>query len=110
LVHVAGIGADPGSSSSYISARGKGEAVVRQAFADATIVRPAVMFGPDDAFLNTLARLIRILPLYPMFGEGRTRLQPVHVEDVDEAIARILSIETGAVHPCYELGGPQIYI
>src|SRR3712207_2860327 len=88
LVHVSGIGADPDSSSGYIGARGVGEAAVRRAFPDATIVRPAVMFGPDDAFLTTLARLVRTLPVCPMFGGGRTRLQPVHVEDVAEAIAR----------------------
>jgi uncharacterized protein YbjT (DUF2867 family) len=109
LVHVSGIGADPDSSSGYISARGEGEAAVRRAFPDATIVRPAVMFGPDDAFLTTLARLVRTLPVHPMFGRGRTRLQPVHVEDVAEAIARILEGAPGIVRPCYELGGPRVY-
>jgi uncharacterized protein YbjT (DUF2867 family) len=67
------------------------------------------MFGPDDAFLTTLARLVRTLPAHPMFGRGRTRLQPVHVEDVAEAIARILEGAPGIVRPCYELGGPRVY-
>jgi NADH dehydrogenase len=109
LVHVSGIGADPDSSSGYIRARGMGEAAVRRAFPDATIVRPAVMFGPDDAFLTTLARLVRTLPVCPMFGRGRTRLQPVHVDDVAEAIARIFEGANGTVRPCYEFGGPHVY-
>jgi uncharacterized protein YbjT (DUF2867 family) len=109
LVHVSGIGADPDSSSGYIRARGLGEAAVRRAFPGATIVRPTVMFGPDDAFLTTLARLVRTLPVYPMFGRGRTRLQPVHVDDVAEAIARILEGAAGTVRPCYEFGGPRVY-
>ena len=109
LVHVSGIGADPASASGYIRARGEGEAAVREAFPGATLVRPSAMFGPDDRFLTTLARLLRTLPVYPLFGRGRTRLQPVHVEDVAEAIARVLAGAPGAGHPCYELGGPRVY-
>lgn len=109
LVHVSGIGADPASASGYIRARGEGEAVVREAFPGATLVRPSVMFGPDDRFLTVLARLLRILPVCPLFGRGRTRLQPVHVEDVAEAIARVVADAAGAGHPCYELGGPRVY-
>ena len=109
LVHVSGIGADPTSASGYVRARGEGEAAVREAFPGATLVRPSAMFGPDDRFLTTLARLLRILPLYPLFGRGRTRLQPVHVGDVAEAIARIVEGAPGAGHPCYEFGGPRVY-
>ena len=109
LVHVSGIGADPASASGYIRARGEGEAAVREAFPGAALVRPSAMFGPDDRFLTTLARLLRLLPVYPLFGRGRTRLQPVHVEDVAEAIARIVAGAPGAGHPCYELGGPRVY-
>ena len=109
LVHVSGIGADPASPSNYIRARGEGEIAVREAFPGVTLVRPSVMFGPDDYFLTTLARLLRTLPIYPLFGRGRTRLQPVHVEDVGEAIARILGCAAGSGHPCYELGGPRTY-
>ena len=88
LVHVSGIGADAASPSRYIRKRGEGELAVRAAFADALFVRPAVMFGPDDAFLTTILKLLRQLPIYPMFGRGRTRLQPAYVEDVAEAIGR----------------------
>jgi uncharacterized protein YbjT (DUF2867 family) len=105
LVHISGIGADPGSDSPYIRSRGEGELAVRSAFPAATIVRPAVMFGPDDAFLNTTLTLLRRLPAFPMFGDGRTRLQPADVENVAEAVARAFDRD-GAL---YELGGPRIY-
>ena len=105
LIHVSGIGADPGSDSPYIRSRGEGELAVKSAFPDATIVRPAVMFGPDDAFLHTTLTLLRRLPAFPMFGSGRTRLQPADVEDVAEAIVRAV----GERRPLYELGGPRIY-
>jgi NADH dehydrogenase len=109
LVHVSGIGADPESSSPYIRARGRGELAVIQAFDAVTLVRPAVMFGSDDAFLTRMVKLIRTLPVYPMFGRGQTRLQPVYVDDVAEAIAHVLDRTAGADRPCYELGGPHIY-
>jgi NADH dehydrogenase len=110
LVHVSGIGADPASPSDYIRARGEGEIAVRKFFPSVTLVRPSVMFGPDDHFLTILARLLRTLPVYPLFGRGRTRLQPVYVEDVAEAITRILAFAAGASQPCYEFGGPRTYI
>jgi uncharacterized protein YbjT (DUF2867 family) len=109
LVHVSGIGADPESTSPYIRARGRGELAVTQAFDGVTLVRPAVMFGPDDAFLTRLVKLVQTLPVYPMFGSGQIRLQPVYVDDVAEAIARVLDRSDGAERPCYELGGPHIY-
>ena len=86
LVHVSGIGSNPRSKSKYIRSRGKGEQLVEDAFPDAVIVRPSVMFGPNDAFLNTLDQVSRVLPALPAFGKGRTRLQPVFVEDVAAAI------------------------
>jgi uncharacterized protein YbjT (DUF2867 family) len=89
LVHVSGIGADAYSPSRYILKRGEGELAVRGVFPDAVFVRPAVMFGPDDAFLTIILKLLRRLPIYPMFGRGRTRLQPAYVEDVAEAVARV---------------------
>jgi NADH dehydrogenase len=79
LAHVSGIGADAASRSRYIQKRGEGELAVRAAFADALIVRPAVMFGPDDAFLTTILKLLHWLPIYPMFGRGLMRLQPAYV-------------------------------
>jgi uncharacterized protein YbjT (DUF2867 family) len=108
LVHVSGIGADAASGSPYIRSRGEGELAVQAAFANAIIVRPAVMFGQDDAFLNTLVTLLKRFPAYPMFGRGLTRLQPVSVEDVAEAIARCLQ-PAAANQLTYELGGPRVY-
>src|SRR5258707_2927509 len=90
VAHVSGIGADSVSQSLYIQKRGEGELAVRAAFADALLIRPAVMFGPDDAFLPTPPRVSPHLPIYPMFGRGLTRLQPAYVENVGEAIARAL--------------------
>ena len=87
LIHISGIGADTASQSQYIRKRGEGELAVRAAFGDALFVRPAVMFGPDDAFLTTILRLLRQLPIYPMFGRGLTRLQPADVEDVWRRLA-----------------------
>jgi NADH dehydrogenase len=108
LAHVSGIGSDAASPSLYIRKRGEGELAVRAVFSEATLVRPAVMFGPDDAFLITILKLLRQLPIYPMFGRGLTRLQPAYVEDVAEAITRALQrTETNAI--TYECGGPRIY-
>jgi NADH dehydrogenase len=108
FVHVSGLGADPNSQSRYIRKRGEGELAVQAAFARALLVRPAVMFGPDDAFLTTILKLLRRLPIYPMFGHGLTRLQPAYVEDVAEAIGRVMQhSETSST--IFELGGPRVY-
>ena len=108
LVLVSGIGADPESSSPYIRARGRGEKVVQQTFPEATIVRPGALFGPGDALFGTLADLVRLLPVLPLIGGGRTRLQPVFVEDVAEAVANILT-DPGTIGQTYELAGPGVY-
>jgi uncharacterized protein YbjT (DUF2867 family) len=107
-VHVSGIGANTASSSPYIRSRGEGETAVQTAFPGAVIVRPAVIFAPDDSFLTTILRLLRSLPAYPMFGDGRTRLQPVYVDDVGAAIAQILR-QSQKPYPVYELAGPRVY-
>jgi len=107
FVHVSGIGADALSPSPYIRTRGEGEAAVQAAFPGAVVVRPAVMFARDDAFLTAILRLLRTLPAYPLFGDGRTRLQPVHVDDVAAAIAQLLR-QIQEPSPIYELGGPRI--
>lgn len=109
FVHMSGIGADPASSSLYIRKRGEGERAVTAMLPGAVIVRPAVMFGPDDAFLNTIVSLLRRLPVYPMFGRGHTRLQPAFVEDVGEAVTRVLERNGAPGGALYELGGPRVY-
>jgi NADH dehydrogenase len=82
--------------------------VVQQAFPAATIVRPSAMFGPGDALFGTLARLARLLPALPLIGGGRTRLQPVFVDDVADAIARVLA-DPSTAGRTYELAGPEVY-
>jgi hypothetical protein len=86
-----GIGADARSTAPYIRARGQGEDAVRLGFLGATILRPSVMFGPNDALLTTLIGLVRRLPIVPLFGDGGTRLQPVHVEDIAAAVASLVA-------------------
>jgi uncharacterized protein YbjT (DUF2867 family) len=108
FVHVSGIGANTASPSPYIRSRGEGEATVRTVFPSAVIVRPAVMFASDDAFLTTILRLLRSMPAYPIFGDGKTRLQPVYVNDVAAAIAQILR-QNQKPYPIYELAGPRVY-
>jgi len=108
FVHLSGIGADAGSPSPYIRSRGEGEAAVQTTFPGAVIIRPAVMFAPDDAFLTTILRLLRSLPAYPMFGDGRTRLQPAYADDVAAAIAEVVR-QSKKPSPIYELAGPRVY-
>src|SRR5512132_106464 len=108
LVHISGLGADPTSDSPYVRARGIGEGLVKEAFPEATILRPSIMFGPEDAFFNRLAALARVMPVLPLFGSGETKLQPVYVGDVAEAVARALATPA-AEGKVYELGGPRIY-
>jgi uncharacterized protein YbjT (DUF2867 family) len=106
LVHGSGIGADSGSSSPYIASKGRGEEAVRQAFPGAIVLRPSVVFGPEDDFLNRFALLARYLPALPLFGRGAVKMQPVYVGDVAEAAVRALD---GGAKPgeTYELGGPE---
>ncbi len=106
LVHVSGISADAASPSPYIRSRGEGEEAVQAAFPGAVIIRPAVLFARDDGLLTAILRLLRILPAYPIFGDGRTRLQPAYAGDVATAITQIVR-QTKKPYPVYELAGPQ---
>jgi uncharacterized protein YbjT (DUF2867 family) len=107
LVHISGIGADAHSPSPYIRSRGEGEAAVLRAFTSAILIRPSVMFGADDAFVVPILSMMRHLPVFPLFGSGDTKLQPVYVEDVAEAITRLL--RSPPPERIYELAGPRIY-
>jgi len=108
FVLVSGIGADPESQSRYIRARGRGELAVRRVFPGAAIVRPSAMFGPGDALFGTLTDVAQFLPVLPLIGGGGARIQPVFVEDVAEAIARMLA-DPGAAGRTYEVAGPRVY-
>ena len=105
LLQVSGIGATLNSPSPYIRARARGEAAVLDAFPDAVIVRPASLFGAGDALIRSLAMLSRA-PVIPLFGRGLTRLQPVWVEDVAGALAR-LADHTAPAAGLYELAAPR---
>ena len=107
FIHVSGIGSDAGSTSPYIRSRGEGEKAVREAFSATTLIRPSVMFGKGDAFLIPIGRMLRRLPIFPLFGRGQTQLQPAYVEDVADAIARVTQNAQSLM--CYELGGPRVY-
>ncbi|MFM1863523.1 MAG: hypothetical protein RLZ26_2045 [Pseudomonadota bacterium] len=104
LVHVSAIGADPGSPSAYARSKAAGEAAVRAAFPGAVILRPSIIFGPEDQFFNRFAAMTRTSPVLPVVG-GTTRFQPVHVDDVAAAAER--AIRTDVAPGVYELGGPE---
>ena len=106
FVHVSAIGADPNSDSIYARTKAEGEAAVREQFPEAVIVRPSILFGPEDDFFNRFAALARIAPALPLIGGGHTKFQPVYAGDVGEAIVN--AIETGKRAATYELGGPQV--
>ncbi|MBV9985381.1 complex I NDUFA9 subunit family protein, partial [Bradyrhizobium sp.] len=107
LVHVSAIGAEAQSASRYARAKAAGEQAVLAAAPDATIMRPSVVFGPEDQFTNRFAALARMAPALPLIGGGLTRLQPVYVGDVATAVA---DAADGKAQPggIYELGGPEV--
>ena len=108
LVHVSAIGADTGSKSRYASTKGEAEQAVLEHFPSATILRPSIIFGPEDQFFNRFASMARFSPFLPAIGGGKTKVQPVYAGDVAEAIAAAM---TGAdtKGKTYELGGPRTY-
>ena len=112
FVHISGIGTDTDSPSAYVRSKTEGETTVREAFPDSTIVRCSVVFGQEDSVLNRLAAVARLSPVMPLFGNspldaGSSKLQPVYVVDVANAVRKILSDDT-AKALTFELGGPQI--
>lgn len=104
LVHVSAIGADAEAESNYARTKAEGEAAVLKHFPGATILRPSVMFGPEDGFYNRFASMSRLGPVLALFG-GNTRFQPVYVDNVAEAA--VAGIE-GRASGVYELGGPDV--
>lgn len=105
FVQISAIGADPDSEAEYGRSKAAGEAAVREAFPSATILRPSIVFGREDQFINRFAGLIRMLPVVPVIGGG-TRFQPVFVGDVAKAVAAALDDDAGDT---FELGGPEIF-
>jgi NADH dehydrogenase len=108
VVHISAIGADPGSTSAYARSKAAGEAALRQSFPKATILRPSIVFGPEDGFLNRFARMMQFSPALPLIAGGRTRFQPVYVGDVADAVMAALT-RADAPGRTFELGGPTVY-
>jgi uncharacterized protein YbjT (DUF2867 family) len=107
FVHISAIGADPASPAAYARSKAAGEAAVRAAFPAATILRPSIVFGPEDDFFNRFATMARYSPVLPLIGGGRTRFQPVYVGDVADAVVAALE-QPAAPGQTYELGGPEV--
>lgn len=108
FVQISAIGADPEGDSLYAQTKAAGEQAVRETIPEAVILRPSIVFGPEDEFFNKFADMARFVPALPLIGGGQTRFQPVYVDDVAEAVLASLESDE-AKGQVYELGGPQIY-
>ena len=108
LVQISAIGADPRSEGDYGRSKGQAEAAVREIKPDAVILRPSIVFGTGDGFLNRFASMATMAPALPLIGGGATKFQPVWVGDVAEAIARSVA-RTDAAGRTFELGGPEVW-
>jgi NADH dehydrogenase len=107
VVHISAIGADQPSTVAYLRSKAEGEAGIRETVPSAVIVRPSIVFGPEDNFFNRFASMARFSPMLPLIGGGVSKFQPVFAGDVGEAIARAVD---GEARPgtIYELGGPEV--
>ncbi|KTE07606.1 complex I NDUFA9 subunit family protein [Sphingopyxis sp. H115] len=105
LVHVSAIGADPESASAYGRSKGDGEAAVRAAFAGAAILRPSILFGREDQFINRFATLMRLSPVIPVIAPN-AKFQPAYVGDAADAV--VAALDSGAAGKTFEIGGPQV--
>ena len=107
VAHISAIGADSGSKSDYARTKGEGEEALRALIPTADILRPSIVFGPDDNFFNKFASMAQLSPALPLIGGGHTQFQPVYVADLADAIAT--SVTRGSSGATYELGGPRTY-
>jgi len=108
LVQLSAIGADPDSPAKYARTKALGESAAREAFPGTVILRPSIVFGPDDHFFNRFASLAVMSPALPLIGGGHPRFQPVFVGDVARAVAQALTLPQGEA-AAFELGGPTVY-
>ena len=108
LVQISAIGADDESPADYARSKAYGEKAVMEAFPKATVLRPSIVFGPEDDFFNRFAAMARLSPALPLIGGGKTRFQPVFVADVADAVVTALE-DPKAEGKTYELGGPRVY-
>ena len=108
MVQMSAIGADAASQANYARTKAEGEAAVRAAFPEATILRPSVVFGAEDDFFNRFGKMAQFSPFLPLIDGGQTRFQPVYVDDVAQAVVTVLTTP-GHAGQTYELGGPDVY-
>lgn len=110
FVHVSAIGADEESDSAYARTKGEAERAVREAVPTATILRPSIVFGTEDGFFNKFAAMATTTPLtpLPLIGGGKTKFQPIYVDDVADAVCESL-VRPDAMSRVYEIGGPRVY-
>ncbi len=108
FVHISAIGADAASKGHYGRTKAAGEAAVLEEFPDAVILRPSIVFGPEDEFFNRFAAMARVSPFMPLVGGGKTKFQPVYVGDLARAVA---AVARGGGRPgtIFEIGGPQVF-
>src|SRR4029450_7044197 len=107
LVQVSAIGADPNSPAEYGRTKGEGETAAKRAFPGATIIRPSLVFGPEDRLTNRFATLMSLLPIYPVIAP-KTRFQPVYVRDLGQAIAAAALNPGKHAGKTYEIAGPEV--
>lgn len=107
FIQLSALGADANSASAYARSKAEGEARARAAFPGAIMLRPSIVFGPEDDFFNRFAAMARFSPALPLIGGGATKFQPVFVGDIAEAVTRLIDAGT-ATGRTYELGGPEV--
>jgi NADH dehydrogenase len=108
FLHISALGADANSPSAYARSKAAGEATLREHFPAATILRPSVVFGPEDDFFNRFATMARYSPVLPLIGGGKTRFQPIYVGDVADAAAAAL-VDPAKAGQLFEIAGPRAY-
>ena len=108
LVQMSALGANAESDAKYARTKAEGEIAAREVYADAVVIRPSIVFGPDDHFFNRFATMASVSPVLPLIGGGATRFQPVFVGDVGKAVALATSA-ADAAGMTYELGGPAVF-
>lgn len=109
MIHVSAIGAAAQAASNYARSKAAGEAAVRRAFPAAVVLRPSLVFGPEDDFFNRFARMARLSPFLPLVRGGKTRFQPVYVGDIAQAVRAVIAADAAKyAGKIFELGGPQV--
>ena len=107
LVHISSIGADKKSNIKYQKTKGEGEIAIKENYKDVNIIRPSIVFGPEDGFFNVQAKLLKSSPIIPLFGGGKNKFQPIYVNDLVDGIINILKKEKHKGQ-LFEFGGPDI--